>query len=64
MFSVNKLNIKKRAQIPYMLGEGNSLRATARMANVSRNTVDKLLYDVGRACLQYQDEHLPFSGFG
>lgn len=41
-----------------MLVEGNSLRATARMADASRNTVDKLLKDVGIACLEYQDEHL------
>ena len=55
---MNKLTIKKRAQILHMLVEGNSLRATARMADVSRNTVDKLLCDVGAACLAYQDEHL------
>lgn len=55
---MNKLDIKKRAQILHMLVEGNSLRATARMADVSRNTVDKLLQDVGTACLAYQDEHL------
>lgn len=41
-----------------MLVEGNSLRATARMADVSRNTVDKLLCDVGAACQEYQDKHL------
>jgi IS1 family transposase len=41
-----------------MLVEGNSLRATARMADVSRNTVDKLLKDAGAACLAYQDKHL------
>lgn len=58
MFSMNKLTIKQRAQILHMLVEGNSLRATARMADVSRNTVDKLLRDVGAACLDYQDEHL------
>lgn len=28
------------------------------MADVSRNTVDKLLRDVGAACLEYQDENL------
>jgi len=38
-----------------MLVEGNSLRATARMADVSRNTVDKLLREAGEACLDYQD---------
>jgi len=58
IFSMNKLDIKKRAQILHMLVEGNSLRATARMTDVSRNTVDKLLRDVGQACLDYQDKHL------
>lgn len=58
MFSMKKLDDKKRAQILHMLVEGNSLRATARIADVSRNTVDKLLRDVGAACLEYQDEHL------
>ncbi len=58
MFNMNKLTTKKRAQILHMLVEGNSLRATARMADVSRNTVDKLLQDAGAACLAYQDEHL------
>lgn len=52
---MNKLTTKQRAQILHMLVEGNSLRATARMAGVSRNTVDKLLQDVGSACLDYQD---------
>ncbi|HEW79574.1 MAG TPA: DDE domain-containing protein [Phycisphaerales bacterium] len=55
---MNKLSLKQRAQILHMLVEGNSLRATARMADVSRNTVDKLLRDVGAACLIYQDECL------
>ena len=58
MFIMNRLDIKTRAQILHMLVEGNSLRATARMADVSRNTVDKLLRDVGVACLAYQDDHL------
>lgn len=58
MFNMNRLSLKQRAQILHMLVEGNSLRATARMADVSRNTVSKLLEDVGAACLEYQDEHL------
>lgn len=58
MFNMNQLDIKTRARILHMLVEGNSLRATARMADVSRNTVDKLLRDVGVACLAYQDDHL------
>ena len=55
---MNQLDKKKRAQILHMLVEGNSLRATARMAGVSRNTVDKLLGDAGAACLKYQDRVL------
>lgn len=58
MFNMNRLSIKQRAQIIHMLVEGNSLRATARMADVSRNTVSKLLEDVGAACLDYQDKAL------
>ena len=58
MFSMNRLTLKQRAQILHLLVEGNSLRATARIADVSRNTVDKLLRDVGSACLAYQDEYL------
>lgn len=53
---MNKLSISKRAQILHMLVEGNSLRSTSRMADVSINTVTKLLIDVGKACSAYQDE--------
>ena len=55
---MNRLTTKQRAQILHMLVEGNSLRATARMADVSRNTVDKLLREAGEACLDYQDRVL------
>jgi IS1 family transposase len=58
MFSMNRLSIEKRAQILSMLVEGNSLRATTRMAGVSINTVSKLLLDVGGACSVYQDRVL------
>ena len=56
--SVNRLPIERRAQILSMIAEGNSLRATARMADVSFNTVIKLLLDVGAACEEYQDRNL------
>lgn len=52
--SMNRLNIQKRAQILGMLVEGNSLRATSRMADVSINTVTKLLVDMGCATADYQ----------
>jgi IS1 family transposase len=58
MFNMNRLSIERRAQILAMLTEGNSLRATARMAGCSFNTVSKLLLDVGGACSEYQDRAL------
>jgi DNA-binding CsgD family transcriptional regulator len=51
--NMNKLPIAKRAQILGLLVEGNSLRATSRLADCSINTVTKLLVDVGTACAAY-----------
>jgi IS1 family transposase len=53
---MNKLDIKKRAQIINCLVEGSSLRSTSRMTGCSINTVTKLLVDVGKACVEYQDK--------
>jgi IS1 family transposase len=55
---MNRLPIAKRAQIIHALVEGNSLRAASRLADVSINTVYKLLVDVGQACSEYQDRAL------
>ncbi len=51
---MNKLDIQKRAQILGMLVEGNSLRSTSRMADVSINTVTKLLVETGCAVAEHQ----------
>jgi IS1 family transposase len=55
---MNRLPLDRRAKIIGMLVEGNSLRATSRMADVSINTVTKLLLDVAAACEDYQHETL------
>jgi len=55
---MNRLPTKKRAAILEMLIEGNSMRAAARMADCSINTVTKLLRDAGNACADYHDEHV------
>lgn len=52
---MNQLLIAKRAQILSMLCEGVSLRAISRMADVSINTVSKLLVDAGQACMAFHD---------
>jgi IS1 family transposase len=52
---MNRLPIEKRAALLGMLIEGNSLRATSRLGDVSINTVKKLLVDLGAACSAYHD---------
>ena len=55
---MNKLDSKTRALILRCLVEGMSIRATTRIADVSKNTVVKLLIDAGKACANYQDKAL------
>jgi IS1 family transposase len=56
MVSMNRLTTEKRAQVIGALVEGNSIRATVRMTGAAKNTVTKLLVDLGAACAEYQDE--------
>jgi IS1 family transposase len=58
MVSMNRLNKGKQAQIIHCLVEGNSIRATVRMTSVAKNTIVKLLADMGKACAEYQDKTL------
>jgi len=53
--AMNKLPIEKRVQIIQLLVEGNSIRSCTRIADVSKNTVVKLLVDVGIACMNFHD---------
>ena len=53
---MNKLPLAKRVLILNMLCEGSSLRSISRVADVSINTVTKLLVDAGEACIQLHDE--------
>lgn len=55
---MNTLPIGKKAQVLNALVEGNSIRATVRMTGVAKNTVVKLLVEIGKACEKYQNEHL------
>ena len=48
--------LKTRAMILKMLCEGQSMRATARLADVSFNTVSKLLIGAGKMCAILHDE--------
>src|ERR1700688_3343733 len=53
---MNKLPLKTRVQILSMLCEGSSMRSISRVADVSINTVSKLLVDAGKACAAFHDE--------
>ena len=53
---MNQLSLEKRTQIIHLLVEGNSIRATSRLADVSFNTVLKLIPIVGKACAAFHDE--------
>jgi IS1 family transposase len=56
MVSMNRLDSTRRAQVVRCLIEGASIRSTVRMAGVAKNTVQKLLLELGAACSRYQNE--------
>lgn len=53
MVSMNKLATEKRTAVVRALVEGCSIRATVRMTGVAKNTVIKLLGNLGQACADY-----------
>jgi len=53
---MNKLSSSDRVKVVACLVEGNSIRATVRMTSIAKNTVVKLLSDLGKACSEYQDK--------
>ena len=55
---MNTLSNEERSRAVAALVEGNSIRSTSRMTGVARNTVTKLLVDLGSACMKYHDEHV------
>jgi transposase-like protein len=55
MFIMNRLSVTDRANILSVLAEGAGVNATCRITSKSKNTVLKLLAEVGRACALYQD---------
>ena len=52
---MNRLTVAQRAKILAMLCEGASMRSVSRLADVSINTVAKLLVDAGRFCAGFHD---------
>jgi IS1 family transposase len=52
---MNRLSIENRAQVLTLLVEGNSIASACRITGVAKNTVLKLVQDIGHACAAYQD---------
>src|SRR5882672_9576858 len=55
MVIMNRMSTERRAAVVRALVEGCSVRATVRMTGASKNTVVKLLAELGAACTKYQD---------
>lgn len=51
---MNQLSLEKRIAVVRCLVEGNSIRSTVRITGVAKNTVVKLLVDLGGVCSRYQ----------
>lgn len=55
---MNRLPISRRAQIINCLVEGNSIRSTERMTNTHRDTVMRLLVEVGNGCATIMNQEM------
>jgi IS1 family transposase len=53
---MNRLSTERRGQVIACLVEGMSIRSTVRVTGVAKNTIAKLLADLGEACSDYQDK--------
>jgi len=55
---MNRLDTDRRTQIVKCLVEGMSIRSTVRMTGASKNTIAKLLIELGAACTKFMDEKM------
>lgn len=55
---MNRLSREKQIEVVKCLVEGMSIRSTSRITDVARNTVSKLILEIGEACQNYHDEHV------
>lgn len=55
---MNRLSLGRRTQIVNRLVEGNSIRSTERMTDTHRDTVMRLMVEVGEGCVKVADEQM------
>jgi hypothetical protein len=53
---MSRLSMVGQARVVASLVEGNSIRATVRITGTAKNTIVKLLRELGAACSRFQDE--------
>ena len=58
MLNMNALTKDERIRVVAALVEGNSIRSTSRMTGIARNTITKLLVDLGTACMKFHDANV------
>jgi IS1 family transposase len=58
MLNMNSLTKDERIRVVAALVEGNSIRSTSRMTGIARNTITKLLVDLGTACMEFHDANV------
>src|SRR3989440_5662794 len=55
---MNRVPLARRVQISNCLVEGNSIRSTERMTGTHRDTICRLLVEVGEGCAKLMDEQM------
>jgi hypothetical protein len=55
---MNRTPFARRVQIIYCLVEGNSIRSTEQMTGTHRDTICRLLVEVGEGCAVLMDEQM------
>ena len=56
--TMNRTPLARRTQIINCLVEGNSIRSTERMTGTHRDTICRLLVEVGEGCAKLLDEQM------
>ena len=55
---MNRVPLARRVQIINCLVEGNSIRSTERMTGTHRDTICRLLVEVGTGCAHLMDKQM------
>ena len=55
---MNKLSLARRSQVIGCLVEGNSIRSTERMTDTHRDTIMRLMVQVGDGCAKLMDDQM------